>query len=185
MLACNILIFPQRRLDWIVFSYRIELFSARVPIMFSAIWWSPFHERAKGLHVNTLEEAYFFKKKENTRHNGWRPLSRNKRKKKGFSWLFLHYALSIYLQDMFFSTTTFGLNAFRYWFELFSAIWCSSFHECTEGLYVNILEAEFFKNMHDATTGCHCQEEREKKKGFSPGTLRKRINLMLSCSINI
>lgn len=84
MLACNIWIFPQRRLDWIVFSYRIELFSARVPIMFSAIWWSPFHERAKGLHVNTLEEAYFFKKKENTRHNGWRPLSRNKRKKKAF-----------------------------------------------------------------------------------------------------
>ncbi len=45
-----------------------------------------------------------------------------KGKKKGFSWLFLHYALSIYLQHMFFSTTTFGLNAFRYWFELFSAI---------------------------------------------------------------
>lgn len=116
---------------------------------------------------------FFLKKKENTRHNGWRPLSRNKRKKKGFSWLFLHYALSIYLQHMFFSTTMFGLNAFRYWFELFSAIWCSSFHERTKGLYVNILEAEFFKNMHDATTGCHCQEKREKKRLFSRDIAQK------------
>lgn len=141
--------------------------------MFSAIWWSPFHERAKGLHVNTLEEAYFLKKKRKYTSQWLKAIVKEQKEKKGFSWLFLHYALSIYLQHMFFSTTTFGLNAFRYWFELFSAIWCSSFHERTKGLYVNILEAEFFKNMHDATTGCHCQEEREKKRLFSRDIAQK------------